>query len=328
MTESPARHAGHCLIIANPAAGTVTGALIDEVVSTCARHVPSVQVMWTRYQREATDLVRKGLAASAGAGVTVVIAVGGDGTALEVTEGLTAADVQRECAALFVVPGGTGNSNYRAHWGTGPWHDSLEWALSDIAAATRMLDLARVVELDALVLLGAGAGLSAEALLTAREIKLRGRARLQAAVERCARGFTPYPGRVTVDGTVCHQGKTVLVNVGGPRHRAWQYQVLPASVLDDGLLDVCVVGSEVDPVATLGLLRDGQHVGEPGVVYVRGRRVVIERLDGQPLCFEHDGDVVTEARPAFTIGVIPGALPVLCAPLNKSAVRADIGGTE
>jgi diacylglycerol kinase (ATP) len=326
VTYSPthAPRADRCLIIANPAAGAVTKTLVEDVAGRCARHVPTTTVMWTRYRGQATELVQARLTASAGDRMTVIVSIGGDGTTLEVAEGLVSSGCRRDRAAMFVMPAGTGNSNYRAHWGTSAWQPSLDQALADVAASRRLLDMARIAELDELVLLGAGAGLSAEVLVTAREIQLAGKARLQAAVTRTARDYMPYACRVIVDGIVRHADDTVLVNVGGGRYRAWQYKLLPDSVLDDGLLDVCVVGSKIEPAAVPGLLRDGRHIGEPGVVYARGRQVVIERLDGRPLCFEHDGDVVATTGPVFTLDVVPGVLPVLCAP----QAPVEIGGVR
>jgi diacylglycerol kinase (ATP) len=214
-------------------------------------------------------------------------------------------------AALFVVPAGTGNSNYRALWGELPWPQALDRALSTLPDSIARLDLARVTELDDLVVLGAGAGLSAEVLMRASDIPLTGRARLAAALEHAAAHFVPYEGLVTIDGTVLHKGQIVLANVGGGPYRAWQYRVLPYSLLDDGLLDVCVVSGELCPDEVPALLRTGAHVGMPGVFYGRGECVVIERLDGAPLCFEHDGELIAGVSPRFTVRVLPGALTAL-----------------
>lgn len=304
MMEFPTR----CVVVANPTAGTTSRDLIDEVAARCAALVADVRVVRTVRRGDATAGVRAALAAGE---PQVIVSVGGDGTTLEVAEGMAGSDH----AALFVVPAGTGNSNYRAHWGEQDWRLSLDTALRAPTRSTRSLDLARVVESGELVLLGAGAGLTAEVLRSARDVTLRGRARLAAGLELAASVYRPYPGRVSVDGVVVHEGQTVLVSVGGGRHRAWQYEVLPSSVLDDGLLDVCVVGAEIVPTRVPDLLREGRHVGAAGVVYERGRRIVIERTDGQPLCFEHDGELATDPGPRVTVEVLPGLLPTLCAPV-------------
>jgi diacylglycerol kinase (ATP) len=311
MAEIPGSLPFSCLIIANPAAGAVTTALVDDLVARCSRHGATVQLEWTRARGDATGMVRAAAAKPRHDRFAVVMSVGGDGTTCEVARGLANGGPLPDDRALFVVPAGTGNSNYRSHWGDRPWQEALDTVLADPRAWVRMLDLGVIAERGELVMLGAGAGLTAE-VLNAAPSDLRGRDRLQAGLERAAARFTPYPGRVTVDGSVVHEGRTVFANVGGGRHRAWQYLILPHSILDDGLLDVCVVGAEVAPATVPELLREGRHLSEPGVVYRRGRRVVIERTDGLPLCLEHDGELVAGAGSRVTLTVLPAALPVLC----------------
>jgi diacylglycerol kinase (ATP) len=315
--------AATCMIVANPAAGSVSEPLVEQIAEHCARYVRSVRTCWTTKCGDAADEVL-GYASSRDGrtSLLVVVAVGGDGTVLDVVRGMVGASARGYGnQALFVVPAGTGNSNYRALWGEMPWPEALDRALSTLPGSIARLDLAQVRELEDLVVLGAGAGLSAEVLMCASDTQLAGRARLAAALEHAAAQFTPYQGLVTIDGTVLHKGQTVLANVGGGPYRAWQYRVLPHSLLDDGLLDVCVVSGEVCPAEVPGLLLTGAHVGMPGVFYGRGERVVIERLDGAPLCFEHDGELIAGTGPRFTVQVLPGALAALCGPYPA-------GGTE
>jgi diacylglycerol kinase (ATP) len=313
MVETAAAYPEDCLVIANPTAGTVTEELVRDVAARCARHT-RVTVASTEGPGDATRVAREAVRTRTGDGVRVIVAIGGDGTVLEVVNGLMDGDGPGDRVALLVVPAGTGNSGYRSYWGTRPWREAVDIAFGALPASLRRLDLARVRELDALVVLGAGAGLTAEVLRSAREVALRGRARLQAGLAQAASVFTPYPGQVTVDGAVVHKGGTVFVNVGGGRHRAWQYLVLPESVLDDGLLDICVVGAGTDPVDVPELLLSGGHVDRPGVVYRTGRSVILERTDGLPLCFEHDGELVPYDGTRLTIDILPRVLPVLCAP--------------
>jgi diacylglycerol kinase (ATP) len=269
-----------------------------------------VLVRWTSARGDAARAVRD--AANTPEPPDVVVAVGGDGTVLELAEGLLAIEPAERRPALFVVPAGTGNSNYLAQWGDLPWTEALNRALGIGAAPPRRLDLARLVETDELVLLGACSGIGAEALYAARDITLSGPSRYQAALAVAARDCKPYPGRVIVDGRVVHSGNTILANVGGGRYRAGTYRLLPHSILDDGELDVCVIGDEIEPVDVPELTRTGAHLDAPGVVYARGCRITVERTDGEALWFEHDGELLAGVSPRFTLQVLPNALPVLC----------------
>lgn len=101
-----------------------------------------------------------------------------------------------------------------------------------------------------------------------------------------------------------------LVAVGGARHRSGTFQLLPRSVLDDGLLDVCVVAG-VDAtgfVELAGAVMEGSHLSDPRVSYAQGSTVVVERTDGQPLIFESDGDVWDS--PELSVTVTVSAVPV------------------
>ncbi|MGW1955811.1 diacylglycerol/lipid kinase family protein [Streptomyces sp. NPDC001920] len=325
---SGARPPRGALIVANPTAGTFQDARLTELTELCRERLAAVELRLTGDRGEATEVVRDALYGSGGSpAVDLVVAVGGDGTVREVVEGLTGAG-RAPSAALFVAPFGTGNSGYRALWGRRPWQEALSAVLTggEDRAMRRRLDLARLAQTGALVLLGACSGLVAQALATARTLPLTGHARYRRAYRETARSFVPYPGRVSVDGTVLHEGGTVLANVGGGRHRGGQYLLLPRSELDDGLLDVCVIGDEVAPANVPELTRDGAHLGHPGVHYGRGRRVTVERLDGRPLVFEHDGELQPERWDRMTLEVLPHALPAWSAPEADDGpwrVRAD-----
>ncbi|HEY7592849.1 MAG TPA: diacylglycerol kinase family protein [Actinophytocola sp.] len=227
--------------------------------------------------------------------VDLTVVVGGDGTASRAA---------RSPAPLHIVPAGTANSFYRTVWGDTPWQVALDVALS--GAPPRLVDVARIAGTDGVVLSGASAGLPAQAIRLAKSAGTS----YAAALADLGEQYEPYPGRVVVDGEVVHSGPTMLANVGGARHRGGRYELLPHSVLDDGLLDVCVVGASHSVRDMVRLTQTGAHVGLPDVVYARGRRVRLERLDAGPLRFEHDGEPVPAGR-AVTLEVLPRALPVI-----------------
>ncbi len=259
-----------------------------------------------------------------------MIAVGGDGTVRTVAEGLArgigrlpsetggaVAAVHDEEGSpqgdppLLVVPGGTGNSVYRSLWEDHPWLDVLDDALAG-RARVRDLDLLRIAETGSIVLLGASAGLIAEAVhISATLTGVAGRERYQVAAITALEHHTPFPARVTVDGVVLHDGATTLIAIGGARHRSGTFQLLPRSVLDDGLIDVCAIGG-VDPgafVELAGVIVAGEHVGRPEVAYAQGHSVTIERTDGTPLCFEHDGDLWQRSDRSLTLEIVAAAVP-------------------
>lgn len=315
------------VIIANPVAGGMTGTLVSELVPRCRRWVNEVDVRWTnvrgdaaRFARQAVESGQDGDPASRPS--TVVLVVGGDGTVREAVAGLTAARREGMPVPVLIVPAGSANSCYRTLWGELSWQEALDAALANPVSRLRYLDLARLRENGTLVLAGACAGFPAQAIHDASKItELTGRERYTAALNRLAVSYQPYPGRVVVDGVEIHSGLTMLANVGGCRYRGWAFEVLPHTVIDDGLLDVCVIGGQHDPATMMVLARAGEHVAKPGVAYARGRQVVIERTDGRPAWFEHDGEVLLDFGDTFTFEVVPRAVPMLVGELADRGRR-------
>ncbi|MDH6131826.1 diacylglycerol kinase (ATP) [Kitasatospora sp. MAA4] len=298
------RWARRVTVIANPRGGTAAEVPSGAVVDRLERAGVEVRVVRTGWPGHASELARE----AADAGVDAVVAVGGDGTASEVAAGLAGVGG----TALMVVPAGTGNSFYREIWADRPWAEALDEAFGAGRPVLRGVDLARVAETGELALLGACSGLVAEALAVASGLgEVVGRDRYQQAVALTLRDFAPYPGRVSIDGELVHEGTVVLANVGGGRFRGGSFMVLPHSVLDDGLLDVCVVTGRLDPRELPGLTREGRHTERPEVVYRRGRSVLLERTDGEPLTFERDGEVMTGSATRYRLDVVPAALNVL-----------------
>jgi diacylglycerol kinase (ATP) len=245
--------------------------------------------------------------------VDLTVVVGGDGTVGRVVATLGA-------TPMFIVPAGTANSCYRTLWGSTPWREALDLALAGLAPVS--VDLARVVELDRPAMSGASTGFAPRAITSA---KAKGVGYLSALADLAGR-HEPYPGRVLVDGVMVHSGPTSLANVGGSRFRGGVFELLPHSDLSDGLLDVCVLGAEHDLAEMLTLTRTGAHLDVPGVVYARGSRIRLERTDGRPLWFEHDGEVVRRSRSSFTLDAVPSAIQVVAAPdiLATAAYPANV----
>ncbi|MEU9204118.1 diacylglycerol kinase family protein [Streptomyces sp. NPDC048332] len=244
----------------------------------------------------------------------LVVAVGGDGTVHEVVTGLYRAAESAAAAVppLLVAPGGTGNSVYRGLWNDEPWELVAGRALSG-AATARTIDLARIEQSGHMVVLGSGSGLFAATLLAARNRTETGRDLLMAAALDAMAAHEPYPGRVRVDGKVLHDGGVVETIVGGFRYRGGLLNLVPESVLDDGLLDITVVTSAVDMNAFALAAVQGNVYEVPGIVWGRGERITVERVDGEPVLYEHDGEVMPQSTPSYDIHVVPASLTVLTA---------------
>jgi diacylglycerol kinase (ATP) len=212
---------------------------------------------------------------------------------------------------MLVAPAGTGNSNFRGLWADVAWTDVVEAVFGAGAWANRPMDLMTVAELDTMSLLGVSAAMIPESLELSKTLPMSGRERLLAAAVQVLETYQPYPGRVTVDGEVLTEDPAFLIVVGGVRYRGGLLELLPDSLVDDGLVDVCVVGADV-PAQDFGLAAlSGGLTALPGVKYGRGHEIVLERLDGLPMKLEHDGELETGPHTSYRVGVVPGPFSVV-----------------
>ncbi|MCZ7530213.1 MAG: diacylglycerol kinase family protein [Acidimicrobiia bacterium] len=321
MTNGAAQRRRVLVVVNETARGGAVG-LVDDVQRRCRESGCEPVTLVPTGRRAAVRAIRAALADDGP--WYALVAVGGDGTVRTCAEAAAGGDVP-----IAIVPAGTGNSLYRALWEDRPWSDVLGEALGASipgdAVRVRQVDLLRVTggtsELVATAMLGANAGLVAEVVRASEQLTgVSGRERYSAAIGPALEAHVPFPARVTLDGEVLTDGPVSLIAVGGARHRSGTLQLLPRSVLDDGLLDVCVIcGVEADAFIELaGAVVAGEHVGLPGVDYAQGRSVVIERTDGGWLPFESDGDLWPVAEHSVTIEVVAPAVAML-APLQPVA---------
>lgn len=294
-----------CLVLVNPSAATVDAGVAHEIEAWLSERARTVRMAWTEAPGHAAQLVREH------ADAALIMAVGGDGTVSELVRGMTGHQV------VCALPAGSGNSTARNLFGDRSWRQVLDLLDDPGAFRVRSLDLLRLVEPGVTAVLGASTGFLAQVLCAARTVDpaVKGIDRYYAAAAGVLQAMPDHPTRVTVDGIVLADGPMASVAIGGGRFRAWSFQFLPESLLDDGLLDVSTIDA-LNPAAIAEiapLLASGQHLGRPDVRYARGASVIIERTDGLPLVAESDGSVLDAAGSRLTIEIVPNAVLALAA---------------
>ena len=237
----------------------------------------------------------------------VVVAVGGDGMLCHL-----AGAVAGLGGLLGIVPAGRGNDFARM---LGVGDDPAEQAALLLDGPVRAVDLVAVTQPGAGERWVAGsvyAGVDARAAAAVDQAR-----RLPASVQypyaavRSLLTYRPARYRVVVDGDV-HAVDAATVVVANSGYYGRGMRIAPDAVVDDGLLDVVVVGaaSKRDLVRHLPMLYAGTHVGLPEVTVLRGRRVELSATtavpvgaDGEPLAPLGETPTVVEVR--------PGALQVI-----------------
>jgi len=131
------------------------------------------------------------------------------------------------------------------------------------------------------------------------------------AVLRTLATYRPHRFRLTVDGDE-HDIEAWLVAIGNTRGYAGGMQVTPGAELDDGQLDVCVVGA----VSRFEFLRSfprgfrGTHVSHPAVDMHRGKVVELASLETSPAIELYGAGERIGPLPA-RMEAVPGELQVV-----------------
>ena len=282
-------------LLVNPTAGKGRGArLIAPIGAVLRDGGVEVEVVVGRNGDEAFDLLRDRVAR----GVDGVVAVGGDGLvniALQVLGGTH--------VPLGIVPAGSGNDIARA-LGLDPTRPDAA-AGHVVAGRTRSIDLGRASGRWFAGVLGSGF----DSMVNERANRMawpNGRSRYNLAIVAELRTFRPVPFVLDLDGERW-ETPAMLVAVGNGSSYGGGMRVCPDARLDDGLLDVTVVGpiSTVEFVRVFPRVYAGTHVHHPAVTVRRARQV---GLAASGVTAYADGERV--AVLPVRCEAVPGALTV------------------
>lgn len=278
-------------IIANPVSGAGRGLKrADALYAALKARGASAERFITSERGEAQ-------AEAARPGADYVVAVGGDGSANEVANGLRGSG-----ATLAILPIGTANVVAREL--RTPWNPEK---LADLimSGRTRLLDTGEVN--GRIFLQSGGAGLDAAvvARVHARRGKRMGYWRYVQPILQTVWTYRFPPIRVLVDGSLFCEDAGYAV-AGNCRFSAGAFPLTPEARFDDGLLDVCVFrGLALPRIAKLAIASWMPGFAQRrDVLYIKARHIVFEPASGAPVPFQIDGDpsgllpATFEVRPA------------------------------
>jgi YegS/Rv2252/BmrU family lipid kinase len=292
-------NAGRTLAIVNPAAGSGAGGRIaNALAAELAAAGIRVDILTTPGPGEAARLA----SAAVEDGYERVIAVGGDGTANEIANGLAGTDV-----ALGLYPIGSGNDFSRA---LGYPRKRKRLAAFLARARARRIDVGEVNGRIFLNVAGVGIdGHVAERVQASARVVGPMLGFLVGSLVSIAT-YRPRQMRVHINGET-REGRHLVVLAANGTHFGSGMHVAPDAKLDDGLLDIVVGGdlSRWGSLVALGKLYRGTHVDGVSILAFRAPALEIE-LDA-PLPMEADGE--TSRVTALTMRVRPRALTVLSA---------------
>ena len=260
------------------------------------------EVAVTTSPEEASERAR----AAADAGYRRVVAVGGDGTAHHVLNGLAGAGTipSENCAALGIVPLGSANDLAR---NLGLPRDAEAATRLALTGPTRRVDLGRVA--GRWFGCVASFGLDSHANRIAnRHRHLRGTAIYIYALLRTLVEWRVPVVNIQSDGGE-FRGPMMLFAVGNASSYGGGMRIAPRADMADGRLDLCLVRgmSRLKLLWRFPGVFSGTHLRHPEVTYFQASRVRVEA--DRPLDIFADGELVGNT-PA-EVELFPGALTVV-----------------
>jgi diacylglycerol kinase (ATP) len=124
--------------------------------------------------------------------------------------------------------------------------------------------------------------------------------------------FAPFPVKISVKGECASDQPSILADFANTPTYGGGMKIAPQAKLDDGLLDVCVIGG-MNPVKLFCLfptVYSGRHLQIRGVKYLRAGRVLLETET--PVEVYADGEYV--CRTPIEITIQRGAIRVIVHP--------------
>jgi diacylglycerol kinase (ATP) len=277
----------HLKVIYNPAAGR----------GRARRHVREVEeYLRARGARvdcepstDPADLVRIA-AESSRAGYDRVVVCGGDGTL-----NLAVREFDLEKGTLALIPTGSGDDFARV---MGIPRNVRRACDVVISGKVREVDVALANDIRYLGV--AGLGFDSEvADFANRNVKfLRGSAVYLYAIFRVLPRFTPRPVEIRSDDGTRHE-EIMFAAIGNTRQYGGGIRITPDAIVDDGLLDLCIVHrtTRVELLKTLPKAYTGAHIRSEFVEMRRGRSFCF--ASETPMAVYADGEPLTRTPVAF-----------------------------
>ena len=271
------------------------------------------RAVFTTRRGEATDIARD----AARGGERMVVAVGGDGTASEVVDGLAGAGRVVEPELLFgCIPHGTGGDLRR----------SLGWpGLPEEAARALAVGITVTCDLGFVTYTAHDGSTQARHFVNVssfgvsgcvvRELQrsgrlLGGKLTYTLASAKALLRYRDQPVRWRADGGDWVEEPITAMAICNGRFFGAGMMVAPAARMDDGLLDLTVwkgLGF-ADFLTKRRMLYDGSHVKLPNTRCHQLRTMEAEPLEGVEVLLDVDGEQPGRLPARWT--VVPGALRV------------------
>jgi len=264
------------------------------------------KVCTTSHQGEAVELAQK----AADNGAELIVSVGGDGTVNEIVNGIMKS---KNDPPLGIIPLGWANDFIKS---TDIPSDIIEACKILIKGKTKKIDIG-VINNQIYFANICGVGFDAEVAQLANHMKskhpnlriLSAFVYVFATVKKLLSPFSYHNVKIKFDGQEIHS-KILFIAISNGKIYGGRFKITPEAILDDGLLEVCVV-EEMGRFKYLSIIPKvfkGTHASIKGVNFYRAKEVVIQ--SSEPVLAQVSGEVI-EGQKEFTITLLPKSLKLI-----------------
>lgn len=275
-------------IIANPIAGGGKSARALEIVKKILdTEDKAYSIHWTQFPGHGEEI-----AAELEPRSETIVAIGGDGTVMEVLNGVESPETK-----VGIIPAGMGNDLARCLG-----------IPEEVSQATEVLINGERVPID----LGdddgklfnfMGVGFPADVVRNVENIRngfTRGKPVYLLGLLRSIGSLSAYDIKLEVDGELKTR-KASAVFVASCRYTGGGIDLIPHADYRDGLLDVAIIKEvgRMELVMALRKVYSGNHVNHPKIEFFRGRSVSLKSRDSLPEML--DGDLKGSTPSTITV---------------------------
>ena len=300
-------------VIVNPTSGRGTGERsVPEVEGLLREHGLDFDMVLTDRPLHAVDLARQAVMD----GCEVVVAMGGDGVANEVLNGLVGAS--REglgSSAMGVLCAGRGND---FAYGVGIPNDLQEGCCILAEDHRRTIDVGRVVGGDSPEgrYFGNGVGVGFDAVVGFEAVKMKWLSGFPSYIVAVLKTVFLYYKAPLVELECDGEESTerlLLVSIMNGQRMGGGFYMAPEGALDDGLFDLCV-GTEISRLGIFKLIphfMQGTQASQDAVWTRRAGKVVVTAVDGV-LPAHADGETLCVQGQRLELDLLPAQLEIVC----------------
>ncbi|MGB3368145.1 MAG: diacylglycerol kinase family protein [Acidaminobacteraceae bacterium] len=278
------------LIIINPAAGK--GQSKNYIATIKARFESAnidYQIKISNRVGNVTELAKNGVKD----GFNEIVAVGGDGTVIEVLNGIVGTDTK-----LGIIPAGTGNDFVRS---IGIERDFIVALNVVIDGKYNLIDVGEVNNRYFLNVVSFG--IDSEVVKIMEKIKtvVTGSAAYYVASIKAISTYKAVKMSITIDGKEYNR-RAYLVAIGNGKYFGGGMKITPDAKVNSGDFEICIINhiSRIGLMRLLAKANTGNHVSEKGVEIFKGKEITIRAITDH-LSVNADGNLIGPAPAKISI---------------------------